>query len=112
MTSAGWRPSRASLNEVRPRRPEQVASSTLPIVPPIVVSMKSGLEGRNKLIDATAINLRNEVSMKSGLEGRNNIRSAAPGVWPEVQGLNEVRPRRPEQVLVGGSISPDYDASQ
>ena len=37
-----------------------------------------------------------EVSMKSGLEGRNNVGAR----WRELEtaaGLNEVRPRRPEQ---------------
>ena len=59
--------------------------------------MKSGLEGRNNLIDATrALDGMQSVSMKSGLEGRNNAvfhrhRHRA------LEGLNEVRPRRPEQ---------------
>ena len=35
--------------------------------------------------------------MKSGLDGRNNARVLVPGgALPQV-GLNEVRPRRPEQ---------------
>ena len=63
--------------------------------------MKSGLEGRNNLIDATrALDGMQSVSMKSGLEGRNNAvfhrhRHRA------LEGLNEVRPRRPEQSIVG-----------
>ena len=58
------------LNEVRPRRPEQ------------------SVEGKT-LADATL------VSMKSGLEGRNNATNrTALCILPR---LNEVRPRRPEQ---------------
>ena len=34
--------------------------------------------------------------MKSGLEGRNNARQKATAA-EQAQGLNEVRPRRPEQ---------------
>ena len=60
------------------------------------VSMKSGLEGRNNTGPLTLVFFRLGVSMKSGLEGRNN-----PG-WGGSHGcvaggLNEVRPRRPEQ---------------
>ena len=65
-------PSNAGLNEVRPRRPEQLVR-------------QRGLLGRGNL-----------VSMKSGLEGRNNRVESAP--VPLSRGcLNEVRPRRPEQ---------------
>ena len=39
---------------------------------------------------------RRPVSMKSGLEGRNNFSTLAQGV-AHYRGLNEVRPRRPEQ---------------
>ena len=43
------------------------------------------------------------VSMKSGLEGRNNI-ACKHGRDPLTLGLNEVRPRRPEQYArVAGS---------
>ena len=38
------------------------------------------------------------VSMKSGLEGRNNRRQNTPGIRFRLR-LNEVRPRRPEQSL-------------
>ena len=61
------------------------------------VSMKSGLEGRNNPVVKRKENTGANVSMKSGLEGRNNwvpwcaCRRARSG------GLNEVRPRRPEQ---------------
>ena len=40
------------------------------------------------------------VSMKSGLEGRNNPRSPTGGPTRK-EGLNEVRPRRPEQWVAG-----------
>ena len=46
----------------------------------------------------------NIVSMKSGLEGRNN----STGRYPEGQGevcLNEVRPGRPEQLLKSRYVS-------
>ena len=110
-----------SLNEVRPRRPEQWTD--LAITPMggrqvsmksglegrnnngylhierrwAPVSMKSGLEGRNNVACTRAVVVRNSVSMKSGLEGRNN---PPPGRASRLDGgacLNEVRPRRPEQ---------------
>ena len=59
------------LNEVRPRRPEQ---------------LETPVQG---LVD------RPPVSMKSGLEGRNNDVTAITGALTDR--LNEVRPRRPEQ---------------
>ena len=59
------------LNEVRPRRPEQFPA----------------LRAEDTLL---------VVSMKSGLEGRNN--STTPFMSRgTTKGLNEVRPRRPEQ---------------
>ena len=45
--SAGWV---GSLNEVRPRRPEQYEGGLSEFVSKLMVSMKSGLEGRNNLI--------------------------------------------------------------
>ena len=43
-----------------------------------VVSMKSGLEGRNNVIEVDGVfEAEFGVSMKSGLEGRNNAGSAA-----------------------------------
>ena len=39
------------------------------------------------------------VSMKSGLEGRNNLR-ALHEPDPAGDSLNEVRPRRPEQLML------------
>ena len=39
-----------------------------------IVSMKSGLEGRNNPKKASDDRPRDDVSMKSGLEGRNNHR--------------------------------------
>ena len=61
------------------------------------VSMKSGLEGRNNDSPPPAPEARPSVSMKSGLEGRNKCTPNARPVWP-IRGLNEVRPRRPEQM--------------
>ena len=60
------------LNGVRPRRPEQFA-----------------LYG---LIETLA----GVVSMKSGLDGRNNVWGSGSGIGIR-PGLNEVRPRWPEQ---------------
>ena len=37
------------LNEVRPRRPEQSGRSRVEVMDWVLVSMKSGLEGRNNL---------------------------------------------------------------
>ena len=39
-----------SLNEVRPRRPEQCAEQARTVAAEWLVSMKSGLEGRNNLV--------------------------------------------------------------
>ena len=62
----------SSLNEVRPRRPEQ--------------------SGHGLIRPAG----KDVVSMKSGLEGRNN-RGEEKYLLSFMQCLNEVRPRRPEQ---------------
>ena len=61
-----------------------------------IVSMKSGLEGRNNQDRGQVHGRETNVSMKSGLEGRNNIRNK-PFSFVLVHSLNEVRPRRPEQ---------------
>ena len=61
-----------SLNEVRPRRPEQFDGISALVTSLYVVSMKSGLEGRNNAPGCVPIRGRRRVSMKSGLEGRNN----------------------------------------
>ena len=58
--------------------------------------MKSGLEGRNNVSTPLASVVCDMVSMKSGLEGRNNPRRR-PRRNDTHPGLNEVRPRRPEQ---------------
>ena len=58
--------------------------------------MKSGLEGRNNTIGSDSLNTYKAVSMKSGLEGRNN--SIEIRFRNGTKGLNEVRPRRPEQM--------------
>ena len=62
-----------------------------------LVSMKSGLEGRNNTWHRNCVNKLINVSMKSGLEGRNNVYAACDVVPLQVR-LNEVRPRRPEQL--------------
>ena len=83
------------LNEVRPRRPEQ-CQGLLRENLRLVVSMKSGLEGRNNGGPGRMVGGFRGVSMKSGLEGRNNPSNPAPSSRPPTC-LNEVRPRRPEQ---------------
>ena len=70
--TTSWHPLTRCLNEVRPRRPEQFVANRD--------------EVRVKLL----------VSMKSGLEGRNNP-SPSPAATTAPTSLNEVRPRRPEQ---------------
>ena len=67
-----------------------------------VVSMKSGLEGRNNADRRHSGPLGAPVSMKSGLEGRNNVvfRCLCSS---RKRSLNEVRPRRPEQLADGSS---------
>ena len=87
---------RQGLNEVRPRRPEQYYNQCHQEIRDTLVSMKSGLEGRNNHEGRAGGGRGYNVSMKSGLEGRNNRRRR----WPRHgrdRGLNEVRPRRPEQ---------------
>ena len=69
------RTSRRRLNRVRPRRPEQ------------------------SLGEWIAAEEKNIVSIESGLEGRNNV----PMIGTDIQGhsgLNRVRPRRPEQLCL------------
>ena len=61
-----------SLNEVRPRRPEQFDGISALVTSLYVVSMKSGLEGRNNGHHPHEGQAPKSVSMKSGLEGRNN----------------------------------------
>ena len=123
------------LNEVRPRRPEQSnrrvieariqgvsmksglegrnnTSLTLICSFKASVSMKSGLEGRNNLIRTRcSIRSRMSVSMKSGLEGRNNTHKDGAEETAR-KGLNEVRPRRPEQSTLHGDGSSGGNGSQ
>ena len=69
------RPGSPGLNEVRPRRPEQLRLAPNRYMYAHLVSMKSGLEGRNNppgRAVAPGRPSRLPVSMKSGLEGRNN----------------------------------------
>ena len=99
-----------------------------------MVSMKSGLEGRNNQTSILRSSKRwglNEVrprrpeqsektsptrlmfvsvSMKSGLEGRNNFRVLVEHGWKH--GLNEVRPRRPEQISGNQRSIDDFKRSQ
>ena len=63
------------LNEVRPRRPEQSGTRQLLFSEQIIVSMKSGLEGRNNSGRFRRFLGVRDVSMKPGLEGRNNAAS-------------------------------------
>ena len=59
--------------------------------------MKSGLEGRNNVVEVDGVfDAEFSVSMKSGLEGRNNS-TPRPASLHGGYCLNEVRPRRPEQ---------------
>ena len=60
--------------------------------------MKSGLEDRNNNIGDSQCHGLLNVSMKSGLEDRNNYRDTARD-YGTAEGLNEVRPGRPEQSL-------------
>ena len=84
------------LNEVRPRRPEQFGKDYQGNSA-YMVSMKSGLEGRNNRACSPDVRWGLQgVSMKSGLEGRNNSTPASPLAALRCC-LNEVRPRRPEQ---------------
>ena len=63
----------------------------------MLVSMKSGLEGRNNSGTVEGIRAALYVSMKSGLEGRNNLLRNSVASFTPNSSLNEVRPRRPEQ---------------
>ena len=58
--------------------------------------MESGLEGRNNISSSSALHGAESVSMESGLEGRNNLTPPSKKE-DEEEGLNGVRPRRPEQ---------------
>ena len=98
------------LNEVRPRRPEQCVSEAHADHVHIV-SMKSGLEGRNNVNEDKAERLVADVSMKSGLEGRNNSTQSTP-TRRRCTSLNEVRPRRPEQSAAAPNRSGALKVSQ
>ena len=100
-----------SLNEVRPRRPEQCETVSSVVAFDVVVSMKSGLEGRNNTCICQFLTCRAIVSMKSGLEGRNNYAAGFRGVC-DMDRLNEVRPRRPEQYSGVGGLSQMASGSQ
>ena len=70
----------------------------------MLVSMKSGLEGRNNRQHPCRGPAGAVVSMKSGLEGRNNSETFAPTLKLG-ESLNEVRPRRPEQYALAWSTA-------
>ena len=75
--------------------------------------MKSGLEGRNNMLAGAVVRLpQSKVSMKSGLEGRNNAADAGSSQAPPRASLNEVRPRRPEQLGRYTSKQADFYLSQ
>ena len=62
----------------------------------MIVSIESGLEGRNNGVPRRRGGTHHRVSIESGLEGRNN-RSSVPRLRTRRIRLNRVRPRRPEQ---------------
>ena len=96
------------LNEVRPRRPEQVRSFA-PFPRTRRVSMKSGLEGRNNSMPFACLRVAsgrlNEVRPRRPEQAL--IADMSRESYPS---LNEVRPRRPEQyyaVLARRTLSPN-----
>ena len=76
-----------------------------------MVSMKSGLDGRNNGSDPHRIGHQRHVSMKSGLDGRNN-KTAIKESPSAGKSLNEVRPRWPEQSEVRRAFAADTYLSQ
>ena len=60
------------LNGVRPRWPEQSGLRVEGLYESLVVSMESGLDGRNNVHTIIFDEFILEVSMESGLDGRNN----------------------------------------
>ena len=90
------RQTNSRLNEVRPRRPEQLMVP-ITLIRAFMVSMKSGLEGRNNCMLLLARKSRSRL---------NEVRPRRPEQSPQSSvgrcreaGLNEVRPRRPEQYM-------------
>ena len=61
-----------------------------------LVSMESGLDGRNNLVGFAILRKAGHVSMESGLDGRNNVEARSQGKTRR-ESLNGVRPRWPEQ---------------
>ena len=88
-----------SLNGVRPRRPEQFLAEQETVISAMQVSMESGLEGRNNSDYYVRHTNYKTVSLESGLEGRNNVGWAC--LATRMASLNGVRPRRPEQSILG-----------
>ena len=88
----------ASLNEVRPGRPEQSPMYMWLCEQNGIVSMKSGLEDRNNT-STGSLGSPLEVCLNEVRPGRpeqSNIRGIARTV---TACLNEVRPGRPEQLI-------------
>ena len=77
----------------------------------MMVSMKSGLDGRNNSGGRPNGKRLNEVSMKSGLDGRNNKTAIKESPYAG-KSLNEVRPRWPEQSEVRRAFAADTYLSQ
>ena len=123
---SGSRSRRACLNGVRPRWPEQWGKIEDIYVGLIVsmesgldgrnnpvrhgdssgavlaqVSMESGLDGRNNFVHQVLEPLHQGVSMESGLDGRNNLVDLYYRYRRPESRLNGVRPRWPEQCGAG-----------
>ena len=89
------RPTSSGLNEVRPRRPEQ--STCMDRLSAATCGLNEVRPRRPEQCRAARGEHRHHhVSMKSGLEGRNKWFPNVEGVTRDCC-LNEVRPRRPEQ---------------
>ena len=86
----------AGLNGVRPSWPEQYREFPLMPATHTVVSMESGLVGRNNPPCRSWGDSQSRVSMESGLVGRNNVRLRVPLSGHHIR-LNGVRPSWPEQ---------------
>ena len=87
---------KCGLNGVRPRRPEQYGDGSGQRLRNGTVSMESGLEDRNNVRGDEYAAACWDVSMESGLEDRNNSEKLSR-LEHTSEGLNGVRPRRPEQ---------------
>ena len=86
------------LNGVRPRWPEQLTKTITFLQDQYIVSMESGLDGRNNHEPDFSGDDTNQVSMESGLDGRNNCAKGHNSSSQDTS-LNGVRPRWPEQLV-------------